>query len=158
MKKVKCIVLLSLIFLLLISNLLFKKSKFEGFNSDFNSLQNINLMEDKIDELVDTEKETRLFCKILRHNKENKDQNLKILESRNKQFQEIIEKQNKMINDIKEKIISLKLDNNNKEFYKFNTDKNNKRDENIKRQKIINMAKDNLIEGPKVNIKVGSNI
>ena len=157
MKQFKFLFLVSLILVLFILNLLVKKNKMEGFSSTFNSLDNVDLMGDKIDELVDTEKETRLFCKILRHNKDNKEQNLKVLENRNKQFQEVIDKQNKMINEIKEKIISLKLDKNNHDFYKFNTDKNNKKDQNIKRQEIINMAKAKLIEGPKVNINVDNN-
>ena len=157
MKQFKFLFLVSLILILFILNLLVKKNKMEGFSSTFNSLDNVDLMGDKIDELVDTEKETRLFCKILRHNKDNKEQNLKVLENRNKQFQEVIDKQNKMINEIKEKIISLKLDKNNHDFYKFNTDKNNKKDQNIKRQEIINMAKAKLIEGPKVNINVDNN-
>ena len=157
MKQFKFLFLVSLILVLFILNLLVKKNKMEGFSSTFNSLDNVDLMGDKIDELVDTEKETRLFCKILRHNKDNKEQNLKVLENRNKQFQEVIDKQNKMINEIKEKIISLKLDKNNHDFYKFNTDKNNKKDQNIKRQEIINMAKTKLIEGPKVNINVDNN-
>lgn len=157
MKQFKLLFLVSLILILFILNLLVKKNKMEGFSSTFNSLDNVDLMGDKIDELVDTEKETRLFCKILRHNNDNKEQNLKVLENRNKQFQEEIDKQNKTINEIKEKIISLKLDKNNHDFYKFNTDKNNKKDENIKRQEIINMAKSKLIEGPKVNINVDNN-
>jgi hypothetical protein len=157
MKQFKLLFLVSLILILFILNLLVKKNKMEGFVSTFNSLDNVDLMGDKIDELVDTEKETRLFCKILRHNKDNKEQNLKVLENRNKQFQEVIDKQNKMINEIKEKIISLKLDKNNYDFYKFNTDKNNQKNENIKRQEIINMAKVKLIEGPKVNINVDNN-
>lgn len=157
MKQFKFLFLISLILILFILNLLLKKNKMEGFVSTFNSLDNVDLMGDKIDELVDTEKETRLFCKILRHNKDNKEQNLKVLENRNRQFQEVIDKQNKLINEIKEKIISLKLDKNNYDFYKFNTDKNNKKDENIKRQEIINMAKAKLIEGPKININVDNN-
>ena len=131
--------------------------KTEGFVSTFNSLENVDLMGNKIDELVDTEKETRLFCKILRHNKDNKSHNLKVLENRNRQFQDVIDKQNKMISDIKKKIISLKLDKNNKEIYKFNTEKNNKKEENIKRESIIDMAKNKLLEEPKVSINIGNN-
>ena len=157
MKQFKIIFLVSLIVILFILNLKVKNSKIEGFNSTFNSLENVDLMGDKIDELVDTEKETRLFCKILRHNKDNKGHNLKVLENRNRQFQDVIDKQNKMISDIKKKIISLKLDKNNKEIYQFNTGRNNKRDENIKRESIINMAKEKLKGGPKVSINVGNN-
>ena len=62
-----------------------------------------------------------------------------------------------MISDIKKKIISLKLDKNNKEIYTFNTKKNNKKEENIKRECIINMAKNKLLEEPKVSINIGNN-
>ena len=157
MKQFKIIFLLSLILILFILNLKIKNRKTEGFVSTFNSLENVDLMGDKIDELVDTEKETRLFCKILRHNKDNKSHNLKVLENRNRQFQDVIDKQNKMISDIKKKIISLKLDKNNKEIYTFNTKKNNKKEENIKRESIINMAKNKLLEEPKVSINIGNN-
>ena len=157
MKQFKIIFLLSLILILFILNLKIKNMKTEGFVSTFNSLENVDLMGNKIDELVDTEKETRLFCKILRHNKDNKSHNLKVLENRNRQFQDVIDKQNKMISDIKKKIISLKLDKNNKEIYKFNTEKNNKKEENIKRESIIDMAKNKLLEEPKVSINIGNN-
>ena len=157
MKQFKIIFLLSLILILFILNLKIKNMKTEGFVSTFNSLENVDLMGDKIDELVDTEKETRLFCKILRHNKDNKSHNLKVLENRNRQFQDVIDKQNKMISDIKKKIISLKLDKNNKEIYKFNTEKNNKKEENIKRESIIDKAKNKLLEEPKVSINIGNN-
>ena len=129
----------------------------EGFESGFNSLEDVNLMTDKIDDLVDTEKETRLFCKILRHNKDNKEQNIKVLELRNKQFQEVIDKQNKMINDIKKKIIELKLDKDNKEIYDFNNKKNNKIEGNKNREKIIELAKNKLKQGPEVNLSIGNN-
>ena len=129
----------------------------EGFESGFNSLEDVNLMTDKIDDLVDTEKETRLFCKILRHNKDNKEQNIKVLELRNKQFQEVIDKQNKMINDIKKKIIELKLDKDNKEIYDFNNKKNDKIEGNKKREELIKLAKNKLREGPQVNLSIGNN-
>ena len=145
------------IFIILLLFVLINMNNKEGFQSGFNSLEDVNLMTDKIDDLVDTEKETRLFCKILRHNKDNKEQNIKVLELRNKQFQEVIDKQNKMINDIKKKIIEIKLDKDNKEIYDFNNKKNDKIEGNKKREEIIKLAKNKLREGPQVNLSIGNN-
>ena len=145
------------IFIILLLFVLINMNNKEGFESGFNSLEDVNLMTDKIDDLVDTEKETRLFCKILRHNKDNKEQNIKVLELRNKQFQEVIDKQNKMINDIKKKIIEIKLDKDNKEIYDFNNKKNDKIEGNKKREELIKLAKNKLREGPQVNLSIGNN-
>ena len=98
-----------------------------------------------------------LIEKILRHNKDNKEQNIKVLELRNKQFQEIIDKQNKMISNIKNKIIEIKLDKDNKEIYYFNNKKNDKIEGNKKREELIKLAKNKLREGPQVNLSIGNN-
>lgn len=152
-KLITIIILLIVIFIFIRNN----NNRKEGFESNFNSLENVDLMNEKIDNLVDTEKETRLFCKILRNDKSSKEQNIKILEMRNKQFQEIIDKQNKMINDIKKKIIEIKLDKDNKEIYDFNNTKNNKIEGNKKREELINIAKSKLKEGSQVNLSIGNN-
>ena len=45
-------------------------------------------MADKIDNLVEQEQETRTFCKLLRHDSSNREQLEKVMEYRNKQFED----------------------------------------------------------------------
>lgn len=122
-----------------------------------NALDNVSSMEDKLEDMVDTEKETRTFCKLLRHDRTNEEQMTKMLEYRNKQFENNMKKQNKSISQIKKKIIEIKLGKNNTEFMKFNTGRNKKREEYEKRQKIIKAAKKMIKRPPMVNLTFQNN-
>ena len=121
------------------------------------ALDNVDSMEDKLDDMVDTERETRTFCKLLRHDKTNEEQMTKMLAYRNKQFEDNLKKQNKNISQIKKKIIEIKLAKNNSEFMKFNTGRNKKREEYEKRKKIIEAAKKMIKRPPGVNLTFQNN-
>ena len=121
------------------------------------NLDNIDVMSGKIDELADDEKETRMFCKILRNGSNNKEQMEKIMESRNRQFQDNLDKQNKMLCQIKSKIVNYKLNKDNKEFSEFNTKKNKEREAIKIRKKIMAQGQKLIRKGPVVNLKINDN-
>jgi hypothetical protein len=140
-------VLISLLFF----NYNFNSNNLEKFKD---SLDNIDGMEKKMDEMSELETETRMFCKILRHS-EDKVQLQDLLSSRNTQFQDNWQKQNKMINNIKKKFIKLKLEKDGKNFIEYNDNRNDKTEQMEKRKQILNKAKD-LAESP-YNLNVNIN-
>ena len=94
-QKKNCIVLIILfLFVILVINNIYKVENFAT------GLDNIEGMEKKMNQMDDLEKETRMFCKILRHD-EDKVQLKDLLDARNKEFQNNWKKQNKMVSDIK---------------------------------------------------------
>lgn len=121
-------------------------------------LDKVDSMDKKLDDLVEQEKETRTFCKLLRHDSSNKEQMKKIMEYRNKQFEDNWKKQNKMLTDIKKKIIEVKLGKDNKDFSDFNTDRNKKREGNKKREKIMEVAKKMIQKPPQINLTFQNNM
>lgn len=121
-------------------------------------LDKVNSMNEKLDDLVDKEKETRTFCKLLRHDNSNQEQMTKLMEHRNKQFEDSWKKQNKMLSQIKKKIIEIKTSKNDKEFMKFNTGRNKKRLEYEKRKKLLEVAKKMIKRPPAVNLTFQNNI
>ena len=133
--KKNCIglVVLFLLALLVINNLY----KIVNFSD---GLDEVDAMEKKMNQLDELEQETRMFCKILRHD-EDRVQLQDLLESRNKQFQENWKKQNKTISEIKNKFIKLRLEKDGRNFKDFNDKRNNRLDENIKRKEVIKKAK-----------------
>lgn len=134
--KKNCIglVVLFLILLLIINNLY----RVENFSD---GLDEIDAMEKKINQLDEVEKETRMFCKILRHD-EDKVQLQDLLNARNQQFQDNWKKQNKMISDIKNKFIKLRLEKDGRNFKEFNDNRNDRTSEMNKRKQILNKAKE----------------
>ena len=140
-------VLISLLFF----NYNFNNNNLEKFKD---SLDNIDGMEKKMDEMSELETETRMFCKILRHS-EDKVQLQDLLSSRNIQFQDNWQKQNKMINNIKKKFIKLKLEKDGKNFIEYSDSRNDKTEQMEKRKQILNKAKD-LAESP-YNLNVNIN-
>ena len=138
--------------------------KTEGFVDSKNntgeendSLDKVDSMNQKLDDLVDKEKETRTFCKLLRHDSSNKAQVDKLIEHRNKQFEENWRKQNKMLSQIKKKIIEVKSGKTDADFMKFNTDRNKKREEMEKRKKLVEVAKKMIKRPPIVNLTFQNN-
>ena len=121
------------------------------------NLDNIDVMSGKIDELAEDEKETRMFCKILRHDSNNKEQMEKIMESRNRQFQDNLDKQNKMLCQIKSKLVNYKLNKDNHDFTKFNTEKNKEREARKIRKNIMAQGQKLIRKGPVVNLKINDN-
>ena len=107
---------------------------------------------------MEQEQETRTFCKLLRHDSSNREQLEKVMEYRNKQFEDNWKKQNKMLSEIKKKIIEVRLGKNDKEFSNFNTDRNKKREEYEKRKKIMETAKKMIKKPPVVNLTFQNNI
>ena len=158
--------LIVLLIIILIVNTIFFKNKsnkqenFSEVNStlDPTALDRVDEMADKIDSLVEHEQETRTFCKLLRHDSSNKEQLEKVMEHRNKQFEDNWKKQNKMLSEIKKKIIEVRLGKNDKEFADFNTDRNKKREEYEKRKKIMETAKKMIKKPPVVNLTFQNNI
>lgn len=130
----------------------------QNSNLDPNALDRVDEMSDKIDDLVVQEQETRTFCKLLRHDSSNKEQLEKVMEFRNKQFEDNWKKQNKMLSEIKKKIIEVRLGKNDKDFSDFNTDRNKKREEYEKRKKIMETAKKMIKKPPVVNLTFQNNI
>ena len=118
--KIKNIKLL-IIFILLITLICVTKNKIEYFSN----LENADIMDSKIDKIIEEEEETRMFCKLLRTNNSPKKQLQKVIEYKNKQLRQDLKKQNKKIDEIKKKIINYKLDSNNIEIKKFNDKKTN---------------------------------
>ena len=98
-----------------------------------------------------------MFCKLLRHNK-NQDEMDYMIENTNMKFQNDWEKQNKMINDIKKKIINLKLDKVDSDFINYNENKNNKKNSFTQRKRQIEMAKNILKKPPVVNLNINNNL
>lgn len=152
MDNCKLVIIIILLLVLLCKCLLQKSENFED------KLSNLDLMDDKIDSLVDQEKETRTFCKLLRHDSSNKEHLHKVLEQRNIEFSNNWKKQNKMLSDIKKKLINIKLGKNNKEFAKFNDSKNNKRDSFEKRRRLMEAAKKTIKQKPAINLTFNNNI
>lgn len=158
--------LILLLLILLMLNIVFFKNtanKIEMFSSastklDPNALDRVDEMADKIDTLVEQEQETRTFCKLLRHDSGNREQLEKVMEYRNKQFEDNWKKQNKMLSEIKKKIIEVRLGKNDKEFAEFNTDRNKKRQEYEKRKKIMETAKKMIKKSPVVNLTFQNNM
>ena len=134
--KKNCIglVVLFLILLLIINNLY----RIENFSD---GLDEIDAMEKKMNQLDEVEKETRMFCKILRHD-EDRVQLQDLLNARNQQFQDNWKKQNKMISDIKNKFIKLRLEKDGRNFKEFNDNRNDRTSEMNKRKQILNKAKE----------------
>ena len=63
-----------------------------------------------------------------------------------------------MLSEIKKKIIEVRLSKNDKDFSEFNTDRNKKREEYKKRQKIMETAKKMIKKPPVVNLTFQNNI
>ena len=121
-------------------------------------IDNLNFdgMNQKINDLEEKEKETRMFCKLLRH-KDKKDEMDYMVQNSNMKFQDNWDKQNQMISDIKKKIINLKLDKVDKEFIDFNNKKNNTKVSNQLRKRQIEAAKKKL-NGPRsLNLTLNNN-
>tara|TARA_B100000768_G_C11191902_1_gene337742 strand:+ start:184 stop:636 length:453 start_codon:yes stop_codon:yes gene_type:complete len=144
-----------LLILLFILISLFLDKKHENFKND---LDNIDGMDLKMKEMSDLEEETRMFCKILRHD-QGKNQLDNLLNSRNRVFQENWKKQNKTINDIKKKFIKLRLEKDGRNLIDYNNNRNQKKDEFSKRKKILKKAKQiaDLPYNLKVNVNNNSN-
>jgi hypothetical protein len=120
-------------------------------------IDNIASMEQKMKQLEEKEKETRMFCKILR-NKDKQDNMDYMITNTNMKFQNEWKKQNILINDLKKIIINLKLDKNDKEFINFNESKNQKNKSFLLRQKQIKLGKEKL-KGPRIlNLKINNNL
>ena len=149
-RKNVLIVIVSLLILLFCINNFFLKETFES------SLDSVDEMEKKMNELSDVEEETRMFCKILRHD-EDKQQMKNLLENRNQQFQDSWKKQNKIISDIKKKFINLRLEKDGRNFVEFNDTRNKKSDENSKRKKIIEKAKQVANSPYNLNLNINNN-
>tara|TARA_Y100000590_G_scaffold335896_1_gene382413 strand:+ start:201 stop:698 length:498 start_codon:yes stop_codon:yes gene_type:complete len=126
----------------------------EGGND---ALDKVDSMNDKLDDLVEKETETRTFCKLLRHDSSNQAQVDKLIEHRNKQFEENWRKQNKMLSQIKKKIIEVKSGKTDSDFMKFNTGRNKKRVEMEKRKKLVDVAKKMIKRPPVVNLTLQNN-
>ena len=144
------IVILILVILLLCLNNFFVRENFKD------SLDNVDSMNKKMDNMTSTEEETRMFCKLLRHD-DTTEQMKDLLESRNQQFQENWKKQNTIISDIKKKFIKLRLEKDGRNFVEFNDNRNDRLDENIKRKAIIEKAKKIAEEPYSVNFNVNNN-
>ena len=130
-----------------------KENKREHFIDNIN----IDSMNQKINDLEEKEKETRMFCKLLRH-KDKKDEMDYMVQNSNMKFQDNWDKQNQMISDIKKRIINLKLDKVDKEFIDFNNKKNNTNVSNQLRKRQIEAAKKKL-NGPRsLNLTLNNNL
>ena len=146
-KNKLCLIIFFLIALLIVNNL--------GVSENFkDNLDNVEGMEKKIDEMNDIEKETRMFCKILRQD-EDKVQLKDLLDERNQQFQENWQKQNKTINDIKKKFIKLRLEKDGRNLIEYNDNRNNK-NEQLKKRNII-LEKSKKIANSPYNLNVNIN-
>lgn len=150
--KKNCIglVVLFLILLLIINNLY----RVENFSD---GLDEIDAMEKKMNQLDEVEQETRMFCKILRHD-EDRVQLQDLLNARNQQFQENWKKQNKMISDIKNKFIKLRLEKDGRNFKEFNDDRNDKTSEMNKRKQVLNKAKEVAQSPYNLNVNFNNSI
>lgn len=120
------------------------------------SLDDVDAMDKKMEEISDLEKETRMFCKLLRHD-EDRVQMQDLLNSRNQQFQDNWKKQNKLIGDIKKKFIKLRLEKDGRNFMEFNDNRNDKTEEMKKRKQLVERAKE-IAESPyKLNLNINNN-
>lgn len=120
------------------------------------SLDDVDAMDKKMEEISDLEKETRMFCKLLRHD-EDRVQMQDLLNSRNQQFQDNWKKQNKLIGDIKKKFIKLRLEKDGQNFMEFNDNRNDKTEEMKKRKQLVEKAKE-IAESPyKLNLNINNN-
>lgn len=120
------------------------------------SLDDVDAMDKKMEEISDLEKETRMFCKLLRHD-EDRVQMQDLLNSRNQQFQDNWKKQNKLIGDIKKKFIKLRLEKDGRNFMEFNDNRNDKTEEMKKRKQLVEKAKE-IAESPyKLNLNINNN-
>jgi hypothetical protein len=144
------IVIMILIILLLCLNKFFIRENFK------NSLDEVDSMNKKMDDMTSTEEETRMFCKLLRHD-DTSEQMKDLLESRNQQYQNNWKKQNKLISDIKNKFIKLRLEKDGRNFVEFNDTRNDKLDENIKRKTLIEKAKIISDEPYSFNLNINNN-
>ena len=114
-------------------------------------------MNQKINDLEEKEKETRMFCKLLRH-KDKKDEMDYMVQNSNMKFQDNWDKQNQMISDIK-KIINLKLDKVDKEFIDFNNKKNNTNVSNQLRKDRLKFSPRKKLNGPRsLNLTLNNNL
>ena len=153
----------AMLLIIFINNCMLSKESFENSlgtqkSPPDDALDKVNSMNDKLDDLVEKEKETRTFCKLLRHDSSNQEQINKLIEHRNKQFEENWKKQNKMLSQIKKKIIEVKSGKNDKDFAEFNTGRNKKRMEYEKRKKLLEVAKKMIKRPPAVNLTFQNNI
>lgn len=144
-----------LLILLFILAYIFHNKKHETFKND---LDNIDGMDLKMKEMSDLEEETRMFCKILRHD-QDKEQLNDLLNARTREFQEKWKNQNKTINDIKKKFIKLRLEKDGRNLIDYNENRNQRKDEFSKRKKILEKAKQiaDLPYNLKVNVNNNSN-
>lgn len=136
-----------LIFLFIINNIYFV----ENFKD---SLDEVDGMNKKMDDMTEMEEETRMFCKLLRHD-EDRVQLQELLNSRNQQFQDNWKKQNKIISDIKKKFIKLRLEKDGRNLVEYNSNKNKKSEEMKKRKVVLEKAKE-VAESP-YNLSVNIN-
>ena len=149
-QKKNCIVLVILfLFVILVINNIYKVENFST------GLDNIEGMEKKMNQMDDLEKETRMFCKILRHD-EDKVQLKDLLDARNKEFQNNWKKQNKMISDIKKKFIKLRLEKDGRNFINFNDTRNLTNEEMYKRKQIIEKSKEVANSPYKLNLNINN--
>ena len=136
--------------ILLLANSFYRTEHFKD------SLDDVDAMDKKMEEISDLEKETRMFCKLLRHD-EDRVQMQDLLNSRNLQFQDNWKKQNKLIGDIKKKFIKLRLEKDGRNFMEFNDNRNDKIEEMKKRKQLIKKAKE-VAESPyKLNLNINNN-
>ena len=142
------LVVLFLLVLLVINNLY----RIENFAD---GLDNIDGMEKKMNQMDEIEQETRMFCKILRHD-EDRVQLQDLLNARNKDFQKNWQKQNKMINDIKKKFIKLRLEKDGRNFIDFNDRRNERTEEMDKRKQILNKAKEVAQSPYNLNVNINN--
>tara|TARA_B100000674_G_C37596387_1_gene803227 strand:+ start:26 stop:499 length:474 start_codon:yes stop_codon:yes gene_type:complete len=142
------LVILILVILLFCVNNFFIRENFKD------GLDDVDAMNKKMDEMTEMEKETRMFCKLLRHD-EDREQLQDLLDSRNQEFQDNWQKQNKIVSDIKKKFIKLRLEKDGRNFKDFNDKRNMRLDENIKRKEVIKQAK-KIAESP-YNLAVNIN-
>jgi hypothetical protein len=142
------LVVLFLLILLVINNLY----RIENFSD---GLDNIDGMEKKMNQMDEIEQETRMFCKILRHD-EDRVQLQDLLNARNKDFQKNWQKQNKIINDIKKKFIKLRLEKDGRNFIDFNDGRNERTGEMDKRKQILNKAKEVAQSPYNLNVNINN--
>jgi hypothetical protein len=154
MKPVLIIIILLTLGLIISSFL----SNQENFYDESNSLDKIDSMDQELDSLIEKEKETRTFCKLLRHDSSNQEQLKKVIAHRNQEFENNWKKQNNMLSDIKKKIIGIRLGENNKQFTEFNTGRNKDYESNIKRKKIMETVQKMIKKQPEVNLTIDNNI
>tara|TARA_B100001248_G_C27118950_1_gene334838 strand:+ start:86 stop:559 length:474 start_codon:yes stop_codon:yes gene_type:complete len=144
------LIIFLLVILLLCINKFFIRENFQD------TLDQVDEMGKKMDEMSELEKETRMFCKILRQD-ETPEQIDELLDSRTTEFQKKWLKQNEIISDIKKKFIKLRLDKDNRNLINYNNRRNMKLDEFQKRKNNIELAK-RLADSPyKVNFNINNN-